>query len=300
MREVNLFLLSFILLSLSFSDAFTSSLTLRTSVGRLRSINKSENDALVQHRELISPAETFVGRDESAGWQCLPDIWENLGMVKPDLLMLVDPQHSDFSTFGQAHKLIRRGAHALTILGLGPGSSVALFSENSHRWFIADQAIMACGAADAVRGSLAPIDELLFIYANSGAVALVVETADLLDHLAPGLAALLTPPAFVIVLHPVDAAGEAIPGAALARRAGLPSGVRVLGFNEWIGMGVAEAFVPPLIPPSSVATIVYTSGTTARPKGVALTHQALLHQVRECSFSPKGDFDPQPGDTVLR
>jgi len=214
--------------------------------------------------------------------------------------MLVDPAHSDFATFGQAHKMIRRGAHALVQLGLVPGSTVALFSENSHRWFIADQAIMACGAADAVRGSLAPIDELHYIYANSGAAALVVESAELLDHLAPGLAAMLTPPAFIIVLHPPkDKDGDPIKGVALGRRAGL-HGVRVLGFDEWIGMGVAEAFTSPPILPSSVATIVYTSGTTARPKGVALTHQALLQQVRECTFSPRGDLDPQAGDTVLR
>lgn len=32
------------------------------------------------------------------------------------------------------------------------GDKVSLFSENSSRWLVADQAIMMCGAADAVRG----------------------------------------------------------------------------------------------------------------------------------------------------
>ena len=32
------------------------------------------------------------------------------------------------------------------------GDKVSLFSENSGRWLVADQAVMKCGAADAVRG----------------------------------------------------------------------------------------------------------------------------------------------------
>jgi hypothetical protein len=48
--------------------------------------------------------------------------------------------------------------------GKQPGSSslaecsaqVALFSENSSRWLVADQAVMTVGAADAVRGASSP------------------------------------------------------------------------------------------------------------------------------------------------
>lgn len=44
---------------------------------------------------------------------------------------------------------------------------VALFSENSSRWLVADQAIMLCGAADAVRGASSPPHELAYIMRQS-------------------------------------------------------------------------------------------------------------------------------------
>lgn len=34
------------------------------------------------------------------------------------------------------------------------------------------------------------------------------------------------------------------------------------------------------ISPEDVATLIYTSGTSGTPKGVMLTHQNLLHQVK--------------------
>ena len=37
---------------------------------------------------------------------------------------------------------------------------------------------------------------------------------------------------------------------------------------------------PVTISPRDPATLVYTSGTTSKPKGVVLTHRNLLHQVR--------------------
>lgn len=44
---------------------------------------------------------------------------------------------------------------------------VSLFSENSSRWLVADQAIMLCGAADAVRGASSPPNELAYIMRQS-------------------------------------------------------------------------------------------------------------------------------------
>lgn len=41
--------------------------------------------------------------------------------------------------------------------------------------------------------------------------------------------------------------------------------------------GVLDA---PAVDPSMKATLVYTSGTTGKPKGAVLTHANLLHQVR--------------------
>ena len=244
----------------------------------------------------------------SGEWTVLPDIWETLAAQHPNKLMLVDPSKEGYLTFRQGNHLIMQGAQALKKLGLTAGDCIAFFSENSQRWFITDQAVMKVGAFNAVRGSHAPTDELLFIYANSGSVALVVESLELLCKLAEGL--LLNkeypPPRFIIVLHPPSVLGEpSAPqrGTAMARLAGLPSSVPVFSFDEFLEYGElseGEGFEPMQFPSGDLlATLVYTSGTTARPKSVGLTHGALLHQVKACTFSEKGAFNPVPGDTVL-
>jgi len=54
-----------------------------------------------------------------------------------------------------------------------PANRVALFADNSPRWLIADQGIITAGAVDV--GAQAEREELLFILADSGSTALVVE-----------------------------------------------------------------------------------------------------------------------------
>ncbi|CAM9491551.1 unnamed protein product, partial [Phaeothamnion confervicola] len=53
--------------------------------------------------------------------------------------------------------------------------------------------------------------------------------------------------------------------------------------------------------PDMKATLVYTSGTTSKPKGVVLRHRNLLHQVYENAFDRSEDrvLDPQVGETFV-
>lgn len=58
----------------------------------------------------------------------------------------------------------------------------------------------------------------------------------------------------------------------------------------------------PKLSREGLATIVYTSGTTGRPKGVMLTHGNLLHQI-QLRFAPSKRYDvsePLPGEVMVR
>ena len=52
-------------------------------------------------------------------------------------------------------------------------------------------------------------------------------------------------------------------------------------------------------PSLNTATIIYTSGTTSYPKGVALSHQSILHQIRRSSFSVDGGGSVNSWDPKL-
>jgi long-chain acyl-CoA synthetase len=161
------------------------------------------------------------------------------------------------------------------------GDVVALFAENGPRWLVADQGLMRAGAADAVRGSGAPAEELRYILEDAGAVGMVLESAALLERLqlaGPALERLR----FVVLLEgEVPATSPPVP---------------CLTWPELLARGAALASPPfPSGGPQRLATLLYTSGTTGQPKGVPLTHANLLHQLRTLGAA----VAPSPGDQVV-
>ena len=217
----------------------------------------------------------------------LEQLWPALARRHGDGMALEAPHAAEPETFSyrQLHQGIEQVAAAFWALGVAAGDVVALFAENGPRWLLSDQGLMRAGAADAVRGSAAPIEELRYILQDSGAVALVVESAALLKRLAldDELAASLR---FVVVLE-----GDAGPAD------GVPP---CLGWADFLRCGadaLAENCSAPQPPadPERLATILYTSGTTGQPKGVPLSHANLLHQLRHFGVA----VAPQPGNRVV-
>jgi len=115
----------------------------------------------------------------------LEQLWPALAQSYGDAPALEAPHAKppQVLSFRQLHQQIGQVALGFAQLGVRPGQVVALFAENGPRWLLADQGLMRAGAADAVRGSSAPVDELLYILGDSGAVGVVVESAALLDKL---------------------------------------------------------------------------------------------------------------------
>jgi len=236
------------------------------------------------HKKLhmVVPADVKI-RVSEFDWKIIPDIWDSMAEIIPNKTMLVDTIHGDKIdlTFKQCNNLITTGSAAMQKLGLLPNECVSMFSENSYKWFIADQAIMKAGSHNSVRGALAPTEELHYIYENSKSVALIVESPNLLQQLfSKDLnTSIKGTPKFVIVLF-----SRGMNGKELSEVAKISPDIKVLSYEEWLAAAGGKDFKSVPKDPKSKATLVYTSGTTASPKGVILNHDNLMYQITENTF----------------
>ena len=183
--------------------------------------------------------------------------------------------HPERFSFAELEQRIATAAAAFRRQGVQPGDVVALFAENSPRWLVADQGLMRCGAADAVRGASAPVEELRYILEDCNATALVVQNADLWRRLD------LTASQRQRLRLVLQLEGEPAEG--------------VLGWEAFLASGAGQQTVTASRDRRAIATVLYTSGTTGQPKGVPLTHANLLHQMQSLACVAH----PKPGSPVL-
>jgi long-chain acyl-CoA synthetase len=219
--------------------------------------------------------------------QSLPQLWAIAAQKFAPITAVHDPHSTPplKLTYGELHQQMRQFAAGLQTLGIQPDDSapvpprVALVSDNCPRWLVADQGIMLAGAVDVVRSSQAEAEELRFILNDSGAIALIVENLATFKKLRPILTDL---PLQFIALLTDEATDEA-------------AAFKILKFSEILALGATAPLQPVTQTRSTLATLMYTSGTSGTPKGVMLSHGNLVSQVTSAAEV----VQPQPGDRVL-
>ncbi|MEW2549175.1 AMP-dependent synthetase/ligase [Streptomyces sp. NPDC047002] len=147
---------------------------------------------------------------------------------------------------------VRESAKGLIAAGVGPGDRVVLMSRTRYEWVRLDFAIWSVGAVTVPVFETSSAEQVRWILGDCGAVAAVVESkehAGLVEALRPELPAVRE----VWCLEAGD----------LDRLAAAGAGVTDREVEERSAGGRAD----------DPATIVYTSGTTGRPKGCVLTHR---------------------------
>ncbi|MEV0807395.1 AMP-dependent synthetase/ligase [Micromonospora sp. NPDC050200] len=192
-------------------------------------------------------------------------VWDN-AEAAPDAVQFVRPAAAAGAegpaqvdvTCRQFRDEVVAVARGLVGAGINPGDRVALMSRTRYEWTLIDYAIWAAGAVTVPIYETSSAEQAAWIIADSGAVAVVVESnahAALVAGVRDRVPELRQ--VWQIELGGVDeivAAGASVDPTEVERRR---KAVRA----------------------ADIATIIYTSGTTGRPKGCVLTHRNMYADI---------------------
>ncbi|HUF47450.1 MAG TPA: long-chain fatty acid--CoA ligase [Vicinamibacterales bacterium] len=188
---------------------------------------------------------------------------------RPDLLGRCEGERIVHTSSAALVDEVRDLSLGLGTLGMTRGSRVALLSESRPDWLVADLAILVAGAVTVPIYPTLSAEQVAYILRDAE-VTVAIASTDVqyrkIREAAPTLPSLHA----IVVLDPVATAGEPRPVPVHAVADVTAAGHRRLTD----GWGVAREFqdTARAVQPSDLATIIYTSGTTAEPKGVMLTH----------------------------
>nr|WP_207188574.1 AMP-dependent synthetase/ligase [Thiocystis minor] len=161
---------------------------------------------------------------------------------------------------------VARWRQALAGESLESGDRVALLLRNCPEWVMFDQAAFALGLVTVPLYTDDRAENAAYILQDAAAKLLLIQDAGRWKRLAEVIGDAPWP-LRVVILEPSDAATE------LAAH-----DPRVVVADTWLPSS-APALAQRDGDPLALATIVYTSGTTGRPKGVMLSHRNILTNV---------------------
>jgi long-chain acyl-CoA synthetase len=215
------------------------------------------------------------GQPEALPGETIPELFWNAVRRRGERVAL---RQKDFgiwqaTTWRELGETARDIAMGLAALGFEPGECASILSNTRREWMFADLGILSAGG---VSNGIYPTDaagQCQYLLHDSSSAYVFVEDEEQLDKVLEIRAR--TPALRRIVVFDMEG---------LARF----SDAQVMSLEALRELGRAHAGAHPTElerriaarKPPDLAILVYTSGTTGRPKGAMISHRNLVHVVR--------------------
>lgn len=231
-------------------------------------------------KEYSTEATYRVGESET----CLTALLDN-NERRPKLVLFTRPKDFEWVNVTSEEFVndVFAVAKGLIANGVGQGDRVVLLSDTRYEWSLLDFAIWAAGAVSVPIYGSSSATQIQWIVEDSGAVFGITETRDhteLMRFLELG----------------ADGKPRLSDSTSKLRRI-LEINSSAIDTLKFEGREVSDEEVHARIratKTSDVASLVYTSGTTGRPKGCRLTHFNWISEVRSLLTHPIGQI-ARPG-----
>ncbi|MEC8530350.1 MAG: AMP-binding protein [Pseudomonadota bacterium] len=159
----------------------------------------------------------------------------------------------------EAHKKAIALSNSLIKLGVSKGDRIVLVSESRPEWMIADIAIMATGAISVPAYTTNQVNDHAHILRDSGAKGAIVSGPALAKNLLP--AATEVGIDFIVAIEDISTGSH---------------GIAIHLWDELISRHDGTIQLENDIARTDTSCLIYTSGTGGVPKGVMLSHGAII------------------------
>ncbi|MGJ5065948.1 AMP-dependent synthetase/ligase [Bradyrhizobium oligotrophicum] len=212
----------------------------------------------------------------------LPELWRWRVAQSPDkpAYRHFDARGGRWASFSwrEIDLVVARWRRALAAEGLDRGERIAILMPNGIAHLAMDQAALSLGLVPVPMHAVDNADSIAYILADSGARLLLVDSDARWEEIA--------------------AVREALPElrriiCADRQPAGPTGDPRLVDLDAWLNAAgnAAPSGAQAAIAPHDLAAIVYTSGTTGRPKGVMLSHDNVVSNLKAIHQRLAADTD---------